>query len=71
MNRKTHHVVPSSNGGWNIKRGGAQRSSKHFTTKRPAINAARTISRHQHSELVIHNKNGRISQSNSHFSHLH
>ncbi len=22
MNRKTHHIVPAHNGGWNVKRGG-------------------------------------------------
>ena len=30
---KTHHVVPNSGGGWDVKRGGADRSSGHFDTK--------------------------------------
>jgi hypothetical protein len=25
MPRKSHHVVPNPNGGWNIKKGGADR----------------------------------------------
>lgn len=66
MNRREHHVVPASDGGWNIKKGGAQRASVHYDNKSEAISAAREISRHQHSELVIHNRNGRISQSDSH-----
>ncbi|MBM2830120.1 MAG: hypothetical protein HW411_910 [Gammaproteobacteria bacterium] len=66
MNRREHHVVPSTNGGWNIKKGGGQRASGHYDIKTDAISAAREISRHQHSELVIHNRNGRISQSDSH-----
>jgi len=64
--RKTHHVVPSSTGGWNIKKGGADRASGHAVTKAQAIDIARKISINQKSELVIHNKNGRISQSDSH-----
>lgn len=63
---KTHHVVPNPNGGWNVKRGGATRSSSHHDTKQDAINAGREISRNQKTEFKIHNKNGRISQSDSH-----
>ena len=30
MARKTHHVVHSPSGGWNVKRGGAKRASGHY-----------------------------------------
>lgn len=66
MPRKTHHVVPSSQGGWNIKKGGAEKASGHFDRKQDAIEQAREISRNQESELVIHNRDGKISQSDSH-----
>ena len=66
MARPTHHIVPDPNGGWNVKRGGSQRSSGHFDTKKDAINAGRTISRNQGTELVIHGLNGRIQNSDSH-----
>lgn len=33
MPRKTHHVVPDPNGGWNVKNGGADRASAHAETK--------------------------------------
>ncbi len=69
MNRRTHHVVPAHDGGWNVKKGGGQRASRHFDTKIDAINTGRVISRNQHSELVIHNTKGRISRSNSHTIH--
>jgi len=62
MNRKTHHVVPALNGGRNVKRGGSMRASKHVDTKVHAIDIGRIISRNQHSEFVIHNRNGRISR---------
>lgn len=66
MLRKTHHVVPSSNGGWNVKKGGADRASGHFDKKIDAINFGRTVSQNQGSEFLIHNRNGRIAQSDSH-----
>ncbi len=63
---RTHHVVPNPDGGWDIKRGGADRASEHHDHKQDAIVAARKISRNQGTELRIHNKDGKISQSDSH-----
>ena len=62
----TTHVVPDSDGGWNVKRGGASRASGHFDTKQQAVDRAREISRNAQSELKIHNKDGKIAQSDSH-----
>lgn len=48
MSGDTHHVVPNSGkGGWDIKRGGADKSSLHVNTKKEAESIARTISRNQ------------------------
>ena len=66
MNRKTHHVVHNPNGGWDVKKGGTDRASKHFDNKQEAIDAGRKISQHQKSEFLIHNKDGKISQADSH-----
>lgn len=66
MARRTHHVVPNPKGGWNIKKGGAERSSGHFNTKQEAVNRAREISRNQGTELVVHNRNRRIASCDSH-----
>lgn len=44
---KTHHAVPNPKGGWDVKRGGAQKSSGHFDTKQNAVDAGREISRNQ------------------------
>lgn len=63
---KTHHVVPNPDGGWDVKRGGGQRASSHHDTKREAIDQARGVSRNQDTELRIHNRDGRIAQSDSH-----
>lgn len=41
-------------------------ATKHFDTKKTVINYARNISKNQKSELVIHNKDGKIAQKDSH-----
>lgn len=66
MPRKTHHVVHNSNGGWDVKKGGADRASRHYDTKQEAVNNGREISRNQGTEFVIHGQNGRIQRSDSH-----
>lgn len=66
MARKSHHVVHNPNGGWDVKKGGAERASIHTNTKQQAIDVGRQISRNQSTEFVIHGQNGRIQQSDSH-----
>ena len=63
---KTHHVVHDPDGGWNVNRGGADRASKHFDRKSDAVDWGREVSRNQGTEFRIHNRDGRISQSDSH-----
>lgn len=66
MTRKTHHVVPNPGGGWDIKKGGGQRSIKHFENKQDAVDHGRKISRSQESEFIIHKKDGTIQNADSH-----
>ena len=63
---KNQHVVPSKKGGWDVKGDGNSKATKHFDTKQPAIDYGRQTSRNQKSELVIHNKDGRIAKKDSH-----
>lgn len=63
---ETHHVVPNPKGGWDVKRGGADRASSHHDIKRDAIDTGREVSRSQGTEFRIHNKDGKISSSDSH-----
>jgi hypothetical protein len=66
MPRRTHHVVPDSDGGWYVKKGGGEKAIKHFEKKEEAVDYARDISINQKSELVIHKKIGTIHRSDSH-----
>ena len=66
MPRKEHHIVPNSDGGWDVKREHAQKSSGHYDTKAEAETAGRIMSINGKTELVIHGENGRIQRSDSH-----
>lgn len=59
------HVVPHGSG-WAVKGEGNNRATAITNTKREAIDRAREISQNQGTELVIHNRNGQISQKDSH-----
>ena len=66
MGNNSHHVVPNPKGGWDVKRGGADRASLHTDTKKDAVDRGREISRNQGTEFVIHGQNGKIQQKDSH-----
>ena len=66
MTKKTHHVVPNSNGGWDVKKGGSEKASNHFDKKSDAVDKGREISRNQGSEFYIHGKDGKIQSKDSH-----
>ena len=60
MARKEHHIVPNSNGGWDVKRENAKRSSGHYETKKEAMEAGRRMSINQGTELIPHRKDGHL-----------
>lgn len=62
----TRHIVPNPEGGWVSKKGGAERASKHFETKKEAVDYSRELSKKQKTELVIHKKDGTIQRKDSH-----
>ena len=66
MARKEHHVVPNPDGGWDVMRENAKRSSGHYDTKQEAMEAGRRMSINQGAELIPHRKDGTIQNPNSH-----
>jgi hypothetical protein len=66
MSRDTHRVMPHPDGGWQVKRDGAQRAYRRTDTQNDAVDIARPVSRNQGTELQIHRKDMRIRQSDSH-----
>lgn len=66
MSKKSRHVVPNSEGGWDSKKSEAERVSKHFDTKKEAEKYSRDLSKKEGSELYIQGKDGKIQRKDSH-----
>ena len=64
MAGKNQHVVPHPDG-WAVKGEGNQWATSVHRTQAEAEGAGREIALNNHSELLIHNKQGRIRQRNS------
>ena len=64
--RKTTHVVPNKDGGWDVKHGGQKKPISHHHKKTTAEDNARKVSKDIKSELIIHGKDGEIQRKDSH-----
>lgn len=61
MSNKNRHIVPNPDGGWDVKKPGAQRASAHEKTQSDAEARAKEIVANQGGgEVVIHDRHGRI-----------
>ena len=69
MNRKNQWVVRRGDI-WAVRGEGNSRDTSHHYTQRDAIYAAREIAQHQHSQLFIQRRNGRIRARNSYLGGL-
>ncbi|MBO6792084.1 MAG: DUF2188 domain-containing protein [Dinoroseobacter sp.] len=65
MSKRNQHVVPHDKG-WAVRGAGSQRATSVHQTQQQAIDAGRSISRNQGSELLIHGRNGQIRARDSH-----
>ncbi|MCD6463079.1 MAG: DUF2188 domain-containing protein [Thermotogae bacterium] len=61
---KNQHVVPHPKG-WAVKGEGNQRATKVTRTQKEAIEIAIRIAKNQGSEVVIHDRKGRIRDKDS------
>jgi hypothetical protein len=61
MAKETRHVVPNPDGGWDVKKPGAQRSSGHFDRQSEAEARAKNILGNVGGgEAVVHDRHGQI-----------
>jgi len=63
---KNIHVVSRHTGGWEARREGATRASVVAQTQAAVINNARPLAQQSKGELIIHGRDGRIRQKDSH-----
>lgn len=59
--RGNQHVFPSR-GGWSVRKTGAIRATRRFSTKADAVTAAAKIAQNQGTTLYIHGTDGRIQE---------
>lgn len=64
MSNKNQHVVPHENG-WAVRGEGNDRLTSIHDTQADAIERAREIARNNHSEILIHGRNGQIRDRDS------
>ena len=62
-NAKVHVVFRGDS--WAVSRDNAERANSVHATKNDALAAARRLAKHEQAELVIHNRDGKISDSDS------
>lgn len=62
---KNQHVTHRSDGNWQVKGAGNSKATVVTATQREAIEIAIAIARNQHSEMVVHGRNGLIREKNS------
>ncbi len=61
---KNQHVTPIGDK-WQVKGAGNSRATAIYDTQKEAIAHAKQIATNQQSELLIHNKQGRIRERNT------
>lgn len=67
---KNQHVVKHPDG-WAVKGANNSKATKVTSTQKEAIEIARDIAKNQESELLIHGRNGRIREKDSHGNDPH
>lgn len=66
MAKNSYHVIAKSDGKWSVKKTGAARASRNFSTKSEAIRvAANTLKRSGGGELIVHGKDGTVRSRDS------
>lgn len=69
--RKEMHVVSNPDrGGWDAKRPNADRASKHFETKKEAMEWSRNLAKREGLELIPHGLDGKIPTAME-MTHVH
>lgn len=69
--KNDQHVTPHPDGGWQVKREGAERAGSRHTTQADAINTARERAKRDRTEVVIHRPDGTIRDSDSYGNDPH
>ena len=64
--KNNYHVTPRPDKLWQVKKEGASRATRVTKTQSEAIKIARNLSVNKKTELIIHGRDGRIRDKDSH-----
>ena len=65
MAKNTRHVVPSSSGGWSVRKAGASKASKNFDTQAEAVDYGKQHAKKDKADVFVHGKSGKIRDHTS------
>ena len=68
MSKSKQHVVPTVRGGWAVRRSGASRASRIFTTQQDAVTYAKEVARREGSDVYVHRVDGTITKRDTYES---
>jgi len=57
--KMSYHITKHADGGWQIKKGGAQRALKRFSTQKEAIEYAKILEKEKGASYLIHKADGK------------
>lgn len=63
MKQQTQHVISNTRGGWSVKKGGAKRAARSFSSKKEAVKYGKSICEANHAELIVHRPDGTIQEA--------
>ena len=65
MAKNSRHVVPSSAGGWSVRKSGATRTSKNFEKQADAVVYGKALAKKDKADLYVHGKSGTVRDHTS------
>ena len=67
--RQGQHVAPDRQGGWSVRKSGADKATRAFNSKSDAVAYARELAKKAGGELYIHGRDGTIREKDTYGNH--
>jgi hypothetical protein len=68
MAENAYHVVPAPQGGWSVKKNGADRASRHFDKKEDAVKWAKETVKARSASIYVHRRDGTVQSKDTYGS---
>lgn len=68
MKKASQHIIYNSDGTWSVRKSGATRATKKFSTKQSAISYGLEVAKRQGVTLYVHTRNGTVEKKSNFIS---